>query len=105
MHNDYPLSPENLAIPYDMLSNYCKKNCRKYGIKGCSVKKSVPSLANKTNHVVHYRNLQLYFSHGMKLTKIHKILKFKQSDWLKKYLDLNTKKIKNAANSFEKEFF
>ena len=25
LHNDYPLAPEKLAIPYDMLSDYCKK--------------------------------------------------------------------------------
>ena len=28
LHNDYPLAPEKLAIPYNMLSGFCKKNCR-----------------------------------------------------------------------------
>ena len=42
----------------------------------------------------------------MKLTKIHKNVKLKQSDWLKKYIDFNTeKRKKSAANSFEKDFF
>ena len=105
LHNDYPLAPEKLAISYDMLSDYCKKIADEYEIKVGDVKKLIPNLGNKTNYVVHYRNLQLYLSLGMKLTKIHRVLKFKQSDWMKKYIDFNTEKRTNAANSFEKDFF
>ena len=77
-----------------MLSNYCKKIGDKYETKVGGVKKLIPDLGNKTNSVVHYRNLQLYLSLGMKLTKSHRMLNFKQSDWMKKYIDFNTEKKK-----------
>ena len=41
----------------------------------------------------------------MKLTKIYKVLQLKQSDWMKRYIDFNTKKRKKATNDFEKYFF
>ena len=87
-----------------MLSKYCKKFADECKIKVGDVKKLTPNLSNKTKYVLHYRNLQLYLSLKMRLTKIHRILKFKQSDWMKKYIDFNTEK-KNAANDFEKDFF
>ena len=99
MHNDYPLAPEKLEISQNMLSNYCSKIADECGVKIGGVNKLVPNL------VLHYRNLQLYLSLGMKLVSINKVLKFKQSDLLKKYIDFNTDKRKHAANSFEKDFF
>ena len=100
LHNDYLLAPEKIAVSSNMLLKYCK-----YEIKVGDVKKLIPNLGSKTNYVVHYRNLQLYLSLGMKLTKIHRVLEFKQSDWMKKYIDFNTEKRMNAANDFEKDFF
>ena len=105
LHNDYPLAPEKLAVSSDMLSKYCKKIVDKYEIKVGDVKKLIPNLGNKTKYVLHYKNLQLYWSLGMKLTEIHRLLKFKQFDWMKKYIDFNTAKRMNAANDFEKDFF
>ena len=95
-HNDYPLAPQKLAISSDMLSDYCKKIADKYEIKVGDVKKLIPNLGNKTNYVLHHKDLQLYLSLGMKLAKIRKVLKFKQPDWMKKYIDFNTE-IKNCC--------
>ena len=71
--NDYPLAPEKRAVSSDMLSKYCKKIAEKYEIKVGDVKKLIPNLGNKTKYVLHYKNLQLYLSLGMKLTKIHRV--------------------------------
>ena len=105
LHNDYPLASEKLAVSSDMLLEYCKKIADKYEIKSGDVKKLIPNLGNKTNYVLHYRNLQLYLSLGTKLTKIHRVLEFKQTDSMKKYIDFNNEKRMNAANGFEKYFF
>ena len=95
---------EYRAVSSDMLSKYCKEIADEYRIKAGDVNKLIPSLGKKTKYVLHYRNLQLYLSLGMRLTKINRVLKFKQSDWIKKYTNFNTEKRKNATNDFDKDF-
>ena len=59
---------------------------------------------NRSKYVLHYKNLQLYFSLGLKLVVVYRILKFKQSDWLKNYIDFNMERTKKFVDSFGRDF-
>ena len=96
LHKDYPLCLEKIEVGYDMLSKYCKDIVDFYDIKVGGVKKLIPSFYDKVRYVVHYKNLKCYLSLGMKLKKIHRILCFKQKNWLKVFTDINTKKDKRV---------
>ncbi|XP_063419676.1 uncharacterized protein LOC134704824 [Mytilus trossulus] len=84
-HNDYPLAPENVEIG--------------------KVRKLVPHLGKREKYTLHYRNLKMYLEMGMKLTKCRRIIRFKQSPWLKHYIDLNTAFRAKAKTDSEKDFF
>ena len=85
LHNDYPLAPERLIVN--------------------KVEKLIPNLNDKKKYVIHHETLKLYLSLGLKLTKIHRGITFKESAWLKPYIDLNTNLRAKAQNDFEKDFF
>ena len=105
LHNDYPLAPEKVKVGENMLSEYCKNIAKKYKISTGLVHKLIPTLSNKEKYVLHYRNLQLYTDMGLKITKVHRVLEFNQSAWLKRYIYFNTQKRTDAKNAFEKDFF
>ena len=85
LHNDYPLAPERVIVN--------------------KVEKLIPNLNDKKKYVIHHETLKLYLSLGLKLTKIHRGITFKESAWLKPYIDLNTNLRAKAQNDFEKDFF
>ena len=85
LHNDYLLAPERLTVN--------------------KVEKLIPNLNNKKKYVIHHRNLKQYLGLGMKLTKIHRGIRFEEEPWLKSYIMKNTALRANAKNAFEKDFF
>ena len=104
-HNDYPLAPEKINMQKELLSDYCLKIVNEHNITTGTVKKLVPNLTNKNNYVIHYRNSQQCLELGMKLKKIHRILKFKQNDWMKPNIDLNTQKRAISNKEADENFF
>ena len=71
IHNDYPVAPEKVKVSNNMLSAYCKKIAEKYNISVGLVSKLVPTLIDKKEYVLHYRNLQLYLDLGLKIKKVY----------------------------------
>lgn len=84
-HNELPFLPERMMIGKE--------------------DKLVPNLKEKRRYVVHIGGPHDAINHGLILTKVHRVIQFKQSLWLKPYIDFNTRLRTAAKNEFEKDFF
>ena len=104
-HKDFPMAPEKIEVKEEMLSLYSRQNAKKFDIKTGIINKLVPNLMTKEKYVMHYRNLQYYLSEGLVLKKVHRILEFKQSDWMKSYIDFSTERRKEVTNEADKKLF
>jgi len=105
LHNEYPYCPEQVIVTPEMLSEYSNKIAKKHNIKCGGFTKLIPNLYDKEKYVIHERNLRQAVDAGLVITKIHRVLGFNQKPWMKKYIDFNTEKRKQAKNEFEKDFF
>ena len=77
--------------------------CTKMKING--VEKLVPNLYYKRKYVVHIKALKQAINHGLVPEKIHRAIEFKQSAWLREYIDFNTRLRTADKNDFEKDFY
>ena len=77
--------------------------CRKMKING--VEKLVPNLYYKRKYVIHIKALKQAIDHGLVLENIHRAIEFKQSAWMREYIDFNTRLRTAAKNDFEKDFY
>ena len=67
LHNDLPFLPERMKI--------------------AKVEKLVTNLHDKTEYVIHIKNLKQALNHGLILKKVHRVIKFNKNGWLKPYID------------------
>ena len=75
LYNDLPFLPERMKIE--------------------KVEKPAANLHDKTEYVIHIRNLKQALNQRLVLKKVHRVIKFNQNAWLKPYIDINTDLKKN----------
>ena len=85
LHKDLPFLPERKKVN--------------------KVEKLISNIEDKEKYVVHIKVLKQALNHGLVLKRVHRVTQFNQKDWLKPYIDINTKLRKEAKNDFEKDFF
>ena len=85
LHSDLPFLPDRMKVN--------------------KVKKLVCNVTDKENYSIYIVALKQALNHGLKFTRVHSVISFRQEAWLKPYIDLNTELRKNAKNEFEKDFY
>ncbi len=88
LHGDFPLAPEHRVPPTK------KKE-----------EKLMCTFFRKEHYVLHGRLLELYWKLGMKITRIHRVVRFRQKPWMAGYIDKNTRMRQETKDEFEKSFF
>ena len=112
-HEDLPFLPEKRVkrskqhneYEFDEITKAHKKVYKTFNINNEPDNKLIATVQDKNKYVVHISTLKQALNHGLRLQKVHRVIEFNQSAWLKPYIDKNTALRKLAKNEFEKDFF
>ena len=109
-HDQFPLAPYTGDLTFDDLSPFNKRLLqqsfpRDFANKRYRSRKLLSTFYHRKNYVVHLENLQYYLKMGLKLTKVHRVVKFEQKAFLKKFIEKVTNLRSKAKNDFELRLF
>uniref|UniRef100_UPI003D0B846D hypothetical protein n=1 Tax=Sulfurimonas sp. TaxID=2022749 RepID=UPI003D0B846D len=96
-----PYCPEHKTVKFEELSSYQQQF--EEALK--PTEKLILTQYDKKEYIVHYRMLKFYLKQGMILEKIYQVIRFKQSKWLKSYIETNTERRMKSKTAFEKDYF
>ena len=108
-HRDLPLIADLEDITYDDLSPYsrgmlaaCYPNVK---AKNYRARKLICTFRPKRGHMTHCLNARQYLEHGLKLTKLDYVIKFRQKAFVKDYITKCTELRRTAKDPFFKNVY
>jgi len=104
--DDLPLGINQKTPKFEELSEYTRENMKNLGIKSKKLsQKLIACHEDQHDYLISLQMLKLYIELGIQVTKVRRIIRFKQSPCFKKYIEKNITLRKQSKNSFEKTFF
>jgi len=103
--SQFPPLPRHMRIPYDHLSDYTKKLMSRMNLKRSTVPKLISSLFAQKRYRLHYRLLMHYMTLGVVVTKVHRVVKFRQEAFVRPYIEYNLQQRKISQSELKKELF
>ena len=105
-HENFPLAPENICVEFENLSPFAKKSLfRSNQKKTYSDIKLSSTFHDRKNYILHFKNLKLYLKLGMKLLRVHRVLRFTQQQFIKPFIEKCTVERQKAKTKFEQDQF
>ena len=109
-HDQFPLAPYTGDLTFDDLSPFNKRLLQRsfpkdFENRRYKSRKLLSTFYHRKKYVVHLENLQYYLKMGLKLSKVHRVVKFKQKAFLKKFIEKVTNLRSKAKNDFELRLF